>query len=384
MTAHFRRCSFFLTLLAVIFLTVSGLQAEDVDQVEESGGDKKPGVTVVVSLSGSAQISEREGASFKPVEQGQLVPVGATIQTGPDGILDLALSNGALFQLQENTRFTVDTFEQEAYEFVFSNGAAIRPRELKEFGADEAILQTLDASEEAWNKLEKEPTTSLASFQLAEGAMIGFSKKLAPGSRMEIVTPIGVAGIRGTTWFLRITPVTGADDTQFRGRLDVAEGRVDFGDSSGTRAVQVQGGFSMAIDASRPRPGEVRVNSLNTSAMPPERVALLETSIVTVENRQTYFAAVQGNPDVLEKVAEIIARTQSEPGEAGDAGTTPTQTGISKSDLPPPLPDPPRPPPAPTATPAPTPNPPVPTPTPSPTLPPPTPTPTPTPNPSNA
>jgi hypothetical protein len=365
----------------VVFLVFPWLQAEEVDQVEEGGGDKKPGITVVVSLTGTAEISEQEGAPSKPLEQGQFVPVGATIQTGADGIVDLALSTGALFQLQENTRFTIGSFEQEAYEFVFSNGAAIRPRELKEFGADEAILQTLDASEEAWNKLEKEPTTSLASFQLASGSMIGFSKKLAPGSRMEIVTPIGVAGIRGTTWFLRITPVTGADGTQFRGRLDVAEGRVDFGDSSGTRAVQVQSGFSMAIDASSPRPGEVRVNSLNTTAMPAERVTMLQTAIVTVENRQTYFAAVQGNPDVLEKVAEIIAKTQGESGDAGDAGTAPTQTGISKSDLPPPLPDPPRPPPAPTPTP--TPAPPIPTPTPSPTLPPPTPTPTPTPKPSN-
>jgi hypothetical protein len=381
MTAYYRRFPLWFTLMAMVFLP--WLPAEDVDQVEESGGDKKPGITVIVSLTGSAQVSEQEGAPAKAAEQGQLVPVGATIQTGPDGIVDLALSNGALFQLQENTRFTIGTFEQEAYEFVFSNGAAIRPRELKEFGADEAILQTLDASEEAWNKLEKEPTTSLASFQLAEGAMIGFSKKLAPGSRMEIVTPIGVAGIRGTKWFLRITPVTGTGGTQFRGRLDVAEGRVDFGDSSGTRAVQVQGGFSMAIDASSPSPGEVRVNSLNTTAMPAERVAMLQSSIVTVENRQTYFAAVQGNPDVLEKVADIIARTQSESGESGDAGTTQAQTGISKSDLPPPLPDPPRPPPAPTPTPAPTPNPPIPTPTPSPTLPPPTPTPTPTPKPSN-
>ena len=347
----------------------------------EDVSDIKDGVTVVVDLAGKVEIVEMEGAKPKPAEKGARVPVGATFLVGPNSRLDLALSNGALFQLGENSKFTIGEFEQEAYEFVFTNGAAIRPREIKDFGADEAILQTMDASEEAWNKLGSEPTTSKGKFILSEGTMIGQSKKLKPGSTMEIVTPIGTAGIRGTVWRLTVKPVGSPGATRFQGTLDVAEGRVDFGKSDGSRNVQVQGGYTATFDVTVTPSGEVRITNINTSPMPPERQAELLGTVSAVAQEQTYFSAVNGTPDALR---EAIAQAQQAQGEGTNQPTDPNQTDanpdqIGIGDLPPVIPTNPIQPPPPAPAPTSTPTPPTPTP-PSPTA---TPPPTPTPNPSN-
>lgn len=363
-------------LLCLVLSLVCSFPAisQDPDKVED-GSDKKEGVTVIVDLDGKVEIIEIEGAKPKPAVKGVRVPVGATCLVGPGSRLDLALSNGALFQLRENSKFTIGEFEQEAYEFVFTNGAAIRPREIKDFGADEAILQTMDASEEAWNKLGSEPTTSKGKFVLSEGTMIGQSKKLKPGSRMEIVTPIGTAGIRGTVWMLTVRPVDGPGGTRFQGRLDVAKGQVDFGKSDGSRTVQVQGGYTATVDATISPTGQVNVANINTSPMPPERQAMLLSTVSNVAQQQTYFTAVNGNPDALrEAIAQAQAQAQQAQGEGTNQPADPNQTDanpnqIGINDLPPVIPTNPvqPPPPRPTPTPLPpTPTPPAPTATPSP------------------
>jgi hypothetical protein len=368
-------------LLCLVLSLIYSLPAssQDSDKVED-GSDKKEGVTVIVDLAGKVEIIETEGAKPKSAVKGARVPVGATCLVGPGSRLDLALSNGALFQLRENSKFTIGEFEQESYEFVFTNGAAIRAPELKDFGADEAVLQTMDASEEAWNKLGAEPTTSKGKFILSEGTMIGQAKKLKPGSRMDIVTPIGTARIRGTVWMFTVTPTQGSGGTSFQGKLDVAEGQVDFSKTDGSATVQVQGGYTATFDATISPTGEVSISNINTSQMPPEQQAMLLSTVSAVAQQQTFFTAVSGTPDALR---EAIAQAQAQ-GEGTNQPADPTQTDanpnqIGINDLPPVIqPNPPQPPP-PAPRPTATPLPPTPTP-PSPTA---TPQPTPTPNPSN-
>jgi hypothetical protein len=207
--------------------------------------------------------------------------------------------------------------------------------------------------------------------------MIGQAKKLKPGSRMDIVTPIGTARIRGTVWMFTVTPTPGSGGTSFQGKLDVAEGQVDFSNTDGSGTVQVQGGYTATFDATISATGEVRISNINTSQMPPERQAMLLSTVSAVAQQQTFFTAVSGTPDALR---EAIAQAQQAQGEgANQTDANPDQIGIS--DLPEVIPTNPTQPPPPAPSPTSTPTPPTPTP-PSPTATPPTPTPTP--NPSNA
>jgi hypothetical protein len=318
-----------LWLLLVSMFWALPARSEDAKKADDSS-HLKDGVTVIVDLAGKVEIIEKAGAKPTPAEKGAKVPVGATLLTGADSRVDLALSNGALFQIREHSRFTIGEFEQEAYEYVFTNGAAIRPRELKEFGADEAILQTMDASEEAWNKLGSEPTTSKGKFRLSEGSMIGQSKKLKPGSLMEIETPIGTAGIRGTVWMLSVRPVEGTGGTTYRGQLDVAEGRVDFGNQDGTRTVQVQAGYSTIVQAKVLPTGGVQVITVNTTPMSAERQASLLATVTQVAAQQTYFTAVNGTPETLREAIQAQAQAKAQ----GEGATQPPIQTRTKSVFP--------------------------------------------------
>jgi hypothetical protein len=322
------------SLLLALLLALAGpftaaAQQNEPDQVEEgTSSDRKPGITVIVEATGSVQLIEAPGQAPQPVQKGQRVPVGGVLLTGADGRVDLALSNGAFMQVQENSRFGIGEFDQEAYEFVFSNGEAVRQRDAEKFGADEAALTTMDASEDAWNKLESEPTSSTSRFELEYGTLIGESKKLKPGSRMDIVTPIGVAGIRGTVWRLTLQRIGGPGSNQYRGTLDVGRGLVTFSNDQGSRAVDVASGFTLRVEATFQGPGQVNFTVLETGRMSPERAAALEQVTRAVQAIQSYFQAVQGTP------ADLGITLDS--GPANDQGTG--DTAPSQVDLQPALP----------------------------------------------
>ena len=287
-------------LLAPIGLSGVFAQESDSGQVDDgSTSERKPGITVIVDAAGAVQVIDKPGASSRPAKKGDRVPVEGTVVTGADGQANLALSNGAFFQIHENSSFSIPHFEQSAFEFVFASGAPIHKKQVEELGADEAVVKCLDASENAWNDLPAEPTESSTGFALNYGTMIGESKKLKNNSQMNITTPIGAAGIRGTIWRLTTQKSGGASSNQFRGTLDVSEGRVDFSKKDGTSSVQVKSGFGMNVQATVLPNGAVSFDSLGTNRMSPERAQLLVSSIKEVAQVQQAFTAVQGSPEVL-------------------------------------------------------------------------------------
>lgn len=356
-------------------LCVTGVLAQDADSGQADEGtttDRKPGITVIVEVTGAVQIIDKPGNVPQPVEKGQVVPAGATLVTGQDGRVDLALSNGAFFQIQENSRFSIGQFDQDAYEFVFANSEAIRRRDVEKMGEDKAAMVTMDASEDAWNEMPLEPTVSVAKFSLDYGTMIGESKKLRPGSSMEISTPIGSAGIRGTIWRITIQPIGAPGSNTFRGTLDVARGLVVFSDPQGARAVQVAGGFTMRIDVNV-QAGQMQVIAVNTSPLSAERTFYLEGTAKNIQGIQTAFQAVKGTPAEFNIIIDNSPDAgENNAGSEGDTVKPKVEPGGRADGNFPPIP------PQPTATPTPAPTaPPAPTatPTPSPTL---------TPKPSNS
>jgi len=334
-------------------LCVTGVLAQDADSGQADEGtntDRKPGITVIVEATGAVQIIDKPGAAPQPVEKGQLVPAGATLVTGQDGRVDLALSNGAFFQIQENSRFSIGQFDQDAYEFVFSNSEAVRRRDVEKMGEDKAAMVTMDASEDVWNEMPLEPTGSVAKFSLDYGTMIGESKKLRPGSSMEISTPIGTAGIRGTIWRITIQPIGAPGSNTFRGTLDVARGLVVFSDPQGTRAQQVAGGFTMMIEVSV-QGGQMQVITVNTSPLSAERTFYLEGTAKNIRGIQTAFQAVKGTPAEFNIVIDNSPDSgENNAGSEGDTGQTKVEPGGKVDGNFPPIP------PRPTATPTPSPT----------------------------
>jgi hypothetical protein len=115
-------------------LCVTGVLAQEADsgQAEEgTTSDSKPGITVIVDAVGAVQIIEKPGAAPRPATKGDQIPVEGTVVTGADGRADLALSNGAFFQILENSKFSIESFEQSPFEVVFADGALINKKDVE-------------------------------------------------------------------------------------------------------------------------------------------------------------------------------------------------------------------------------------------------------------
>ena len=318
----------------------------------------KPGTTVVVDVTGKVQVFEKGATEGKDIKKGEKIPVGATLDVGAGGRIDFALSNGVVIQLQENSRFTIEDFSQ-IFETV-SEPAPLADAKKTDKKDDRAFLADLEKTDGTSSALKTVLKSSDAKLNLEYGTMVGKSEKQNPQSKLEITTPVGVAGIRGTIFRITITPVGGpgarrggAKPTQFKVSIDVPEGAVSFGDAQGSKSVQIQPGFSLAMEASVPKQGEVKVVSVNTTQMSAERVTLLVTITNVVSEKKAAVIAADSS------LGAQMAPEKS-PGQAGDEGQA-SEAAPAKAantiQLPPPIPAAPQPPPRPTPTPQVTPTP---------------------------
>ena len=303
-----------LLLFCGSYSTPAQARSSDEEFLESITSDdsKKPGVIVIVHLQGKVELLDETDSNLGQAKKGDRLTNGMKIVTASGAIADLAFSNGFIMQLQENSRFDVATFSHEPYEFVFINGAKLNARDLDKFADEKAIISNLEASEDAWNDLELEPVTSDNEFILHYGTMIGETKRLKPGSRMDIITPIGTAGIRGTIWRLTVIPSPNGDagGTSYSGTLDVSRGRVSFTTPDGTRSVNVNNGFSAQIEASA-QGADVSIISLVTSRLTPERIVLLNSTAESTKNDQDAFAAVSTRSDVIDRVLDAVANVDA-------------------------------------------------------------------------
>ena len=117
------------------------------------------------------------------------------------------MSNGTLLTLESETRMKVANFEHEA------------------FGETTENLSQLSA----------EPSTSNVLLDLDYGSLVVKTKKLNKGSQLNINSPVGTAGVRGTEFQMAATPGKGL-------QLDVTESIVEFTPVGGVPVAVKQGG----------------------------------------------------------------------------------------------------------------------------------------------
>ncbi len=122
-----------------------------------------------------------------------------SVHTGKGGSVVLVMSNGATVQLAEESDLDIEQFEQDPL-------------------ADNVNMSNL--TEEPGN------TTSKTRLKLARGELVGKVVHLHTdrGTEFEVATPVGAAGIRGTTFRIVFRPTGNGQAYQFQ--LSTSEGRV--------------------------------------------------------------------------------------------------------------------------------------------------------------
>lgn len=113
--------------------------------------------------------------------------------------------------------YIVTTAKNSGVVLIFANGAAVNLAAESTLSIDEFLMDPFDPKYSAATAKE-EPSTSVTSMSLVRGELVGNVKHLhrESGSTFTINTPVGAAGIRGTTFhFVVLTDVAGKMSVSF-------------------------------------------------------------------------------------------------------------------------------------------------------------------------
>ena len=127
----------------------------------------------VIAVKGSTAQLLTAGGKKSPLKEGMFIQQGSKVLTGGDSTVSLVFENGSSVQVEPSSQFSIDEFVQDP----FNN-------------------DNLD-----YKSVDQAPTRSVTKLSIPEGEMIFNVAKQKSGSTFDITTPIGVAGIRGTSGF---------------------------------------------------------------------------------------------------------------------------------------------------------------------------------------
>jgi len=227
------------------------------------------GVVFIAAKEGPTQFLDLQGKALPAAKTGVggTLPEGYVAQAGIGGKIVLLLSNGTVMTLQSQTKLKISEFSQEPF----------------------------DAAGRKVSDLAEEPSKSNVKLDLNWGSIVVATKKLDRDSRLDINSPTGTAGIRGTQFQMSQAPGTGV-------KLDVSESTVAFTPPGGGQAVPVGAGQGLDVSAA--------------GAVTPRPISPVAAQNITATNT----AAIAATGDVsLSAVSDAMAEATSEGGEGGDS-----------------------------------------------------------------
>jgi hypothetical protein len=291
---HFR-LQLWMALFALVATAAIGAEppAAPANAPAPAAAAMPPGQIKAVKLVGS--VSYTLNGQTVELHEGDAVPQSATVLTQGKSSVILVFSNGATTQLGEDSSLSIDEFLQDP------------------FTAQIAVAS-----------LTAEPTVSHTRLHLTKGELLGNVKHLNhdKGSTFTIETPVGAAGIRGTTFRIVFRP-SGTGQAFAIFSLSTLEGNVAFNNPSspsqptnpqGTKPNQGQtrGGpvavttgqevvVTVSVDVN-PTTGQVTVTApvqvATTTPLNPvvraEIISQATTMASTVEQSQTTFNSTAG------------------------------------------------------------------------------------------
>lgn len=270
------------TLAVVCFsvLPLAGLYAE-------SEYPQKRGRVIAAQVSGKVEATEVGGGAPRLLKSRDVLGENNAVSVGVDSSATLVFSNGATINMGRDSKLVISEFLQNPFGTPFS-----MPIE------------------------EAESTVSTTKLNLKAGEVVAKVKKLntEEGSSLTVTTPVGAAGIRGTTFAISYVPNS---DGNGRGRytLSVTEGAVSFTDMNGNVTL-VTAGRELAISfTSRtdPETGETSVIEILGSEMRDIAPDRLEAINQAAENGEVIADTIIFDPgmDPLLDTPQIVDGLQS-------------------------------------------------------------------------
>lgn len=154
-----------------------------------------PGAFSAGTVKGNVTYKLAGTTEFLPLSAGTALPQGATIKTGPSSLVAVVFSNGAVATITSDSEVEVTKFEQEVFSGSLSANA--------------------------------EPSVSNTELNVINGSVVSKVAKLKSGSSYVVKSPVGAAGVRGTTFKVSYNSETGAFSVStVEGNVVVSRGTV--------------------------------------------------------------------------------------------------------------------------------------------------------------
>jgi hypothetical protein len=290
-------------LVTLLFCGVDfRLTAQDAPAGEEKPKVDPRGATIIVAIEGSVGVTNNRTGKALPASKvvvGAAIPDGHTVKTGEKGKATFLLSNGTVFTVAPKSEMAIAEFTQEPFK----------------------------ATNEKISEMETEPSISKVTLKLNYGKLVTDVKKLNKGSSFTINSPIGSAGIRGTTVNTEAIPDGSGG---FTGSFGVTGGTLAFtppnaapgtpstpvAENQKVEAVVDDTGVA-SVEAPAPMPA-VEVQTLTTSAQEATtasaEVTVAETSTAaTTATEQVQTEVDSGAPAEPAPAAPSDPATEPEP-----------------------------------------------------------------------
>lgn len=255
---------------------------------QENAG-RPAGVIKVAKVTG--QVTATKEGDTITLQAGTEIAQGYVVNTGNESSVVLAFSNGATINLAQDSSLSIDEFLQDPF-------------------ADEVSLSSLTA----------EPSVSTTKLNLSRGELVGNVKKLNAdaGSTFTVQTPVGAAGIRGTTFRIVFRP-DGTGRAFFS--LTTVEGNV----------VLFSGTVNMPSEVSVPDNREVEV-LIDVTTDPDTGVTTVTAGpstpvVVTIPPAATLAQVVTAAQQTIQAVANVVFTSTTTQNSGGTGGNTGGNTG---------------------------------------------------------
>lgn len=164
-----------------------------------AGDAKIKGRIIAARVEGTVTVVSKSGGESRVLHEKDTLTDGTRVITAPGASVILIFSNGASVNVAPDSTLDIDEFEQDP------------------FASDVKVAE-----------LRQEPTTSVTKLSIAKGELVGkvVHLNIDKGSEFTVQTPVGAAGIRGTTFRIVFRP--SKDGKSYRFSLTTADGRVVF------------------------------------------------------------------------------------------------------------------------------------------------------------
>jgi hypothetical protein len=157
-----------------------------------------PGYATVVRVKGEASYSLDNGAHKFTLVPGKFLEPGSTIYTSEDGIVDVILGKAIQWPQATWTPHRVSLAADSPVRGFVSYTPS----------AEQNMVRVMPKSALAINKLTTTSsgadTVSDTELDLQKGSIFASVKKLSPAAQYLVKTPTGIAGVRGTRFFIAL------------------------------------------------------------------------------------------------------------------------------------------------------------------------------------